>query len=203
MRYILYIVLTFFILLECSIAQNVRDQYSLFKSRYRLAGYYQFGTRILIDSIPVDNLPLIDSMYYMPFHLVDTVQDDKELKITKLLDFECRLLSFIEGQKYDCVVTMSYTSTAGNGNPIIMVNTFNKIGQFLSRASFDLVGQNDYSPVPMQYFSIDLKNTISMELVLKNYEIVDSLGIEVLQYIGTEHINEYYTIDHNGMIVKE
>ena len=166
-----------FILTGYSNAQNLGDNYFRFKSKYRLGGYYHLDTKTLTEEIfeNANNLTLIDSIYLVPLNLVDTTKSDKEWGVERLRDYDCRLISFTENKKYDCVVTISYTSTAGNGDPIILVNTYNKIGKLLSQAKFDLVGQHDYSPVPKQYFSIDKKNKISMELTSKNYEIVDSL----------------------------
>jgi len=63
--------------------------------------------------------------------------------------------------------------------------------------------RDDYSPVPKQYFSIDKKNNISMELISKNYEIVDSLGVETLKYINTDYCNGYYSINNDGLILKK
>ena len=42
-----------------------------------------------------------------------------------------------------------------------------------------------------------------MELTSKNYEIVDSLGIEILKYIDTDYYNENYSINRDGVILKQ
>jgi hypothetical protein len=200
-----YILIALFFLTGFSNAQNLSDEYFLFKSKYRLGSYYQLDTKTLTDEIfaNANNLTLIDSMYLVPLSLIDTTKCDKEWGVEWLRDYDCRLIRFIENKKYDCVVTISYTSTAGDGDPIILVNTYTKMGKFVSQAKFDLVGQHDYSPVPTQYFSLDKKNKISMESTLKNYEIVDSLGIEILKYINTDCYNENYSIDSAGVILKQ
>jgi hypothetical protein len=205
MRNFLYIFLALFFLTGFSNFQNLSDHYFLFKSKYRLGSYYHLDTKTLTEEIfaNANNLTLIDTIYLVPLNLVDTTNSDKEWGVERLRDYDCRLISFTENKKFDCIVTISYTSTAGDGNPIILVNTYNKMGQFLSRAKFELVGQHDYSPVPIQYFSIDKKNNISMELASKNYEIVDSLGVEILKYINTDYYNEYYSINHDGLILKQ
>ncbi|HBF88574.1 MAG TPA: hypothetical protein DDX39_08025 [Bacteroidales bacterium] len=176
----------------------------MFKSKYRLGNYYHLETKMLTEEIfaNANNLTLIDSVYLLPLNLVDTTKIDKEWGVGRLCDYDCRLISFIENKKYDCVVTISFTSTAGDGEPIILVNTYDKVGKFISHAKFELVFQHDYSPVPEQYLSIDKKNKISMELTSKNYEIVDSLGVEILKYINTDYYNEYYSINHDGLILK-
>jgi len=205
MRNFFYILLALLILTGYSTSQNLSDDYFHFKSKYRLGGYYHLDTKTLTWDIfaNANNLTLIDSIFLVPLNLVDTAQSDTEWRVERLHDYDCRLVSFTENKRYDCVVTISYTSTAGDGNPIILVNTYNKMGQFLSRAKFELVGQHDYSPVPIQYFSIDKKNKISMELASKNYEIVDSSGVEILKYINTDYYNEYYSINHDGLILKQ
>lgn len=205
MRNFLYILLALIILTGYSNSQNMRDDYFLFKSKYKLGGYYHLDTKTLTEEIFANahNLPLIDSIFLVPLNLVDTAQSAKEWRVENLCNYDCRLISFTENKKYDCVVTFSYTSTAGDGDPIILVNTFNKTGHFLSQVKFDVIGQHDYSPIPQQYFSIDKKNNIKMELSSKNYEIVDSLGVEILRYINTDYYNEYYSINNNGLILKQ
>lgn len=205
MRNLSYILLALFFLTGFSNSQNLNDDYFLFKSKYRLGSYYHLDTKTLTEEIflNTNNLTLIDSIYLVPLNLVDTTKSDKEWGVERFRDYDCRLISFTENKKYDCVVTISYTSTAGDGDPIILVNTYNKMGKFLSQAKFDLVGQQDYSPVPKQYFSIDKKNKISMELTSKNYEIVDSLGIQILKYINTDYYNENYSINRDGVILKQ
>ncbi|MDP3462894.1 MAG: hypothetical protein Q8S18_08920 [Bacteroidales bacterium] len=200
-----YILLALFFLTGFSNSQNLSGAYFLFKSKYRLGSYYHLDTKTLTEELfaNANSLTLIDSIYLLPLNLVDTTKNDKERGVERLSDYDCRLISLIENKKYDCVVTISYTSTAGNGDPIILVNTYNKIGKLISQAKFDLVGQHDYSPVPKQYFSINKKNIISMELISKNYEIVDSLGIEILKYIDTDYYNENYSINRNGVILKQ
>ena len=42
-----------------------------------------------------------------------------------------------------------------------------------------------------------------MELISKNYEIVDSLGVETLKYINTDYCNGYYSINNDGLILKK
>ena len=205
MRNFSHILLALFLLTGFSKSQNKSDDYFLFKSKYRHGSYYHLKTKTLTEEIFANakNLTLIDSIYFVPLNLVDTTKSDKEWGVERLRDYDCRLISFTENKIYDCVVTISYTSTAGDGDPIILVNTYNKMGKFLSRAKFDLVGQHDYSPVPEQYFSINKKSKISMELTLKNYEIVDSLGIEILKYIDTDYYNENYSINRDGVILKQ
>jgi hypothetical protein len=205
MRNFSYILLVLFLLTGFSNPQNLSDEYFLFKSKYRLGSYYHLETKKLTEEIFVNtnNMLLIDSIFLLPFNLVDTTRSDKEWRVEKLRDYDCRLISFTEKKKYDCVVTISYTSTAGDGDPIILVNIYNKNGKFLSQAKFDLVGQKDYSPVPKQYFSINKKNKISMELISKNFELVDSLGIEILKYINTDYYNEIYSINRNGLIFRQ
>jgi len=205
MRNLSYILLALFFLTGFSNSQNLSDDYFLFKSKYRHSSYYHLDTKTLTEEIFVNanNLTLIDSIYLVPLNLVDTTKSDREWGVERLRDYDCRLISFTENKKHDCVVTISYTSTAGDGDPIILVNTYNKMGEFLSQAKFDLVLQHDYSPVPKQCFSIDKKNKISMELTSKNYEIVDSLGIEILKYIDTDYYNENYSINRDGVILKQ
>jgi hypothetical protein len=139
----------------------------------------------------------------VPLKLIDTTKNNKEWGIKSMTDYGCRLISFTENTKYDCVVTISYTSTAGDGDPIILVNTYDKAGKFISQAKFELVFQHDYSPVTTQYFSIDRKYKISLELISKNYEIVDSIGTEVLKYLSTDYSIENYLINLNGVILKQ
>lgn len=205
MRNFVYILLALLILTGYSNSQNLRDDYFLFKSKYKLGGYYHLDTKTLTEEIFANarNLTLIDSTFLVPLNLVDTNQSAKDWRVESLRNYDCRLVSYTENKNYDCVVTISYTSTAGDGDPIILVNTYNKVGKFLSQAKFELVFQHDYSPIPKQYFSIDKKNNITMELSSKNYEIVDSLGVEILKYINTDNYNEYYSINNNGLILKQ
>jgi len=205
MRNHLKIFLTLFILTCCSNPQNLRNDYFIFKSKYNHGGYYNLDTKALTEEIfeNWNNLTLIDSIFLVPLNLVDTTISDNEWGVKSLSGYDCRLLSFTENKKYDCVVTISYTSTAGDGDPIILVNTYNKMGEFLSQAKFALVSQHDFTPVPKQYFSIDKKNKISIELTLKNYEVVDSLGTEILKYINSDYRQDNYTINHEGLILKQ
>lgn len=205
MRIVSYILLTFLFLTGCSNSQSLRNDYFLFKSKYILNSYYHLDSKILTEEIfsNTNKLTSIDSVYLIPFNLIDTMKKDKEWGVKRLSDYDCRLISFTEKMKYDCIVTISYTSTAGDGNPIILVNTVDKEGKFLSQAKFDIISQHDYTPVPKQYFSIDKRNIISMELISKNYEIVDSLGNEILKYINTDSYNENYSINNEGLIIKQ
>ena len=205
MRYFFFILSAFVFLTECSTSQTQSHDYFLFKRKYRLGSFYQLDTRRSAEDIfsNINNLTLIDSIYLVPLNLVDTTQNDKEWGIKRATDYNCRLIGLTENKKYDCVVTISYTSTAGDGNPIILVNTYNTIGKFISQAKFELVFQHDNSPVPKQYFSIDKKNKISYELISKNYTIVDSLGTEVLKYMSTDYSMEEYLINPDGVIMKQ
>jgi hypothetical protein len=205
MRYFLYIFLALLLSTGCSTSQNLSHDYFLFKSKYRLGSSYRLDTKTSTEDLfsNMNNLTLIDSIYLVPLKLVETTKNDKEWGIKRLADYDCRLISFTENEKYDCVVSISYTSTAGDGDPIILVNTNDKFGKFISQARFELVFQHDYSPVPKQYFSIDKTNKISLELTSKNYKIVDSLGAEVLKYISTDYNLENYLINLDGVILKQ
>ena len=205
MRNFSYILLALLILTGCSNSQNVRSDYFAFKSKYRLGGYFHLDTKTLTEEMFSNDhsQSLIDSVYLVPLNLIITTEKDKVWGIKRLSDYDCRLIEFIENQNFDCIVTTSFTSTAGSGNPIILVNTYNKNGKFLSQEKFDFVGQTDYTPVPKQYFSINKRNRISMETISKNYEIVDSSGVEILKYINTDYYNEYYSINHDGLILKQ
>jgi hypothetical protein len=160
------------------------------------------NSKILTEEVfeDLDKMTLIDTPFLLPLKLVDTSKNGQEYGIKKMEDYNCRLINFTENKKYDCISTISYTSTAGDGNPIILVNTYNKKGEFLSCAKFDIIVQHDYSPVPKQHLSIKDWKIMTMDLELKNFEIVDSLGNEVLKYIGTDYIKEEYSISNNGII---
>lgn len=202
MRTVLYILLTFLLLTGFKNLQKEEDEYSSFKNQYKSKNYYQLDSKILAEEIfeNSDKMTLIDTLFLLPLKLVDTSKNGDEWGIKRLEDYNCRLINFTENKEYDCISTISYTSTAGDGNPIILVNTFDKKGKFLSCAKFNIIGQHDYSPVPKQHLSIIDWKKITMDLELKNYEIVDSLGSEVLKYIGTDYLKEDYTISKNGII---
>lgn len=193
------------ILIGCSHSNNLSDEYILFKNKYKRNGYYHLETKRQAEEIysNSDSLTLIDSVFLLPLKLVKTNKGVKDLGIDKLSEYNCRLISFTEDEKYDCVVTLSYTSNAGSGDPIFLVNTYDKAGKLLSQAKFNLIFRDDYSPIPRQYFSIDKKNIITMELVSENYEISDSLGHEVLKYINTDYSSEKYLISDEGLITKQ
>lgn len=89
---------------------------------------------------------------------------------------------------------------AGDCNPIILISTFTKAGKLLSRIEYQIFYQHDYTPIPEQYLVIDDQYNVSLELVEKNFELVDSLGIEVLRYKNTSQYIQRYSIDNNGII---
>jgi len=182
--------------------QTTKNEYLSFKNQYKSKSFYQLNSKILIDEIfdNSDKMTLIDTLFLIPLRLVDT---SHVWRVERLEDYDCRLINFTENKKYDCVVTTSFSSTAGAGNPIILVNTYNKKGKFLSSVKFDMVGQTDYTPIPKQQLSIIDWKEITMDLELKNFELVDSLGEEVLKYVGTDYYNEIYKLNNKGMIIKQ
>jgi hypothetical protein len=205
MRTASYILLTLIILAGCINQNKHANDYFLFKNKFKKSSYYQQDSKILTEEIYSNNkyLTLIDSIYLLPLNLVDTVNNNKEYGIKRLIDYDCRLLRFIENKKYDCVITCSSTSSAGDGNPIILVSTYNKDGIYLSRAKFDIILRHDYTPVPEQYFLISENNKILMELKEENYELVDSAGTQILKHIKSDYYNESYLINDDGLIMKQ
>ncbi|WP_167604971.1 hypothetical protein [Maribellus sediminis] len=204
MKTVLSIILTLVFLTGFKNLQTIENEYLSFKNQYKSKSYSQLDSKILTEDLfeNSDKMTLIDTPFLLPLKLVDTSKNGKEWGIKNLVDYDCRLINFTENKKFDCITTISYTSTAGDGNPIILVNTYDKKGKFLSSAKFDIIGQHDYSPVPTQYLSIIDCEKITMDLQLKNFEIVDSLGTEVLKYIGTDYLEEDYTISKNGIIIR-
>jgi len=172
---------------------TISELYSKFLDDSRNHNFYQLGTRLKLQD-DFSNLLLIDTIYLRPLSLIDTVSKSKEYGLPNLIEYNCRLLSIFRSPNYDCIITHSYTTSAGDGNPILHVATFSKKGKQISSVKYLIVNQHDYTPIPEQYFTMDDENKVTFELIERNFEIADSLGTEVLRYINTKDANQYYSI---------
>ena len=132
-------------------------------------------------------------------NLIDSIYKGQD-GLNSLTQYECQFLALIENNLFDCIISHSYTSHAGDGNPIILVSTYEKNGNFLSRIKLDLIYQHDYSPIPEQYFKMTANNIIRFDTKSRNYSIVGSGDKERLKYVNTDHLKEQYLIDETGII---
>jgi hypothetical protein len=163
--------------------------------------FYQIGTRIELQDI-LYSLVKVDTTVLLPLNLIDTTSKSKFYGIPDLNGYNCGLVGIFKNQKYDCIITCSLTTTAGDGNQIIHISTYSKDGKQISSLIYPISFQHDYTPIPQQYFSFK-DNIITFELIEKNYDYIDSLGRGVLKYKNTTFNNQSYSIDLNGQINKK
>jgi hypothetical protein len=162
---------------------------------------YKIGDRIELQDI-LYSLIKVDTSVLLPLNLIDTSSKNSDYGIHDLSGYDCGLLGIFKFQKYDCIITCSLTTTAGDGNQIIYVSSYSKNGKQISSLIYPIYYQHDYTPIPMQYFSFK-DNVITFELIEKNYDYIDSLGTGVLKYKNTTHEIQTYSIDINGQIIKQ
>lgn len=203
MKISLTIVLLFLFCINC-FCQRIgpADQYTSFKAKYSFRNYYKLNNRLNIHSeleSILDIAPLIDTSYLIPMNLIDTIFKGKD-GLLSLAQYECHFLALIERNQFDCIISHSYSSNAGDGNPIILVATYDKRGNFLSRIKLNLIYQHDYSPIPRQYFKMFRSNKIQFYTKSRNYIIYGSGNKERLKHENTDHFIELYLIEETGII---
>jgi|WetSurMetagenome_2_1015567.scaffolds.fasta_scaffold339867_1 hypothetical protein len=161
---------------------------------------YKIGDRIELQDI-LYSLVKVDTTVLLPLNLIDTTSKSKFYGIPDLNGYNCGLLGIFKNQMYDCIITCSLTTTAGDGNQIIHLSTYSKDGKQISCLIYPISYQHDYTPIPQQYFTFK-NNIITFELIEKNYDYIDSLGRGVLRYKNTTLNNQSYSIDLDGRINK-
>jgi len=178
------------------------DSYYLkFINDSKNVNFYKIGTRIGLQDI-LYSLIKVDTTVLFPLNLIDTTSKSMFYGIPDLNGYNCGLIGIYKYLKYDCIITCSLTTTAGDGNQIIYVSTYSKDGKQISSLKYPISYQHDYTPIPQQYFSFK-DNLITFELIEKNYDYIDSLGTGVLKYKNTTHEIQTYSIDINGQIIKK
>jgi hypothetical protein len=190
--------LSVILIISCRENNSISELYLKFINDPKNDNFYQLGTRLKVP-YSFDNLVKLDTSLLQPLNLIDTTSKSEDYGIVNLQDYNCRLLGIYKNQKFDCIITSSNTTAAGDGNPIIHISTYSKNGNPISDVKFFTTWQHDYTPIPEQFFTLDDKNNLTFELIEKNFEIVDSLGTEVLKYINTTNSNQYYLIEENGL----
>ncbi|MBP7508534.1 MAG: hypothetical protein KA807_11970 [Prolixibacteraceae bacterium] len=203
MKFTLTIVILYIFIIN-GICQDIGHLklYSSFKAEYSLKNYYRLNSKLNIQNelfSILENAPLIDTSYFLSMNLIDSTYKG-QYSITNLAQYECHILAMNENNTFDCIISYSYTTNAGNGDPIILVSTYDKNGNFLSRIKLDLIFQNDYSPIPKQYFKMKSNHKIIFDTKSRNYIIVGSGEKERLKYENTDHLFELYLIDKTGII---
>jgi hypothetical protein len=195
-------ILIAFLTTFCTNRVNRSNFFSLLREKYDGQNAYQLNSRFHLNYDRV-KLTLIDTPFYKPLNLIDTSRkDEKDAQMKVLKDYDCRLLGIIKFPKFYCVLTDSYTISADNGYPVTIIATYDDLGNYISRVVYKQHFQNDYTPEPDQFITINQKD-IKLELIEKNFEIIDSAGVEVRKYVNTTCIYENYQLGNNGQIMKK
>ncbi|MHC1705003.1 MAG: hypothetical protein AB9846_13925 [Tenuifilaceae bacterium] len=199
----LIVLFSILLILSCTEKNQRNEIYSTFINKYEKESIYSKDIRYLID-IDMSKSLLVDTIFLKPLNLLDTSRNSEpDFDLKKLSDYNCRFKSIIHYPEFDCVITASYTIYRGSGDPILLISTFTKQGKFISRIKYKHHWQNDYTPEPTQYITLNDRNEILLELIEKNYEIVDSSGNQDKKYVNTTYTNENYIFENDGQIKKK
>jgi hypothetical protein len=199
------IILTMLILLSSCSGSTIDGNYKAFKEKYKKLTCYNLNEKILLQEyLSKNTLKSIDTNYLDTYRLIDKKYQNKEgIGITNLKDYKCKLLGIYEAKAFDCFITTSYSSQAGDGNEILLISTFKKSGEFIDSVKFDIQYRHDYDINPTQYFT--MLNTWEMEFDnnLKYYEALDTNSTAHLKLVNEENNYERLKISNKGDILKK
>jgi hypothetical protein len=198
-------ILTLLTLLSSCSGNTIDGNYKVFKEKYKKLTSYNLNEKILVQEyLSQKTLTSIDTNYLDTYRLIDKkYQNEEGVGITNLKDYKCRLLGIYDAKDFDCFITTSYTSQAGDGNEILLISTFKKSGEFIDSVKFDIQYRHDYDINPTQYFT--MLNTWEMEFDnnLKYYEALDTNSTANLRLVNEENKYERFKISNKGDIVKK
>ena len=119
---------------------------------------------INLTTMSFEMLPQMDSTLLTSKNLVSLVKEN-EYDVGNFNQADCRVLKYWQGNEFDLLILIYYTSLAGDGNPIVLLSTISKEDRVIDQEEIAIRYCHDPGYEPTQ---ILILNTVyNFELVTR------------------------------------